>query len=117
MDAFVHEFCKLFGRTGSPEYACGVVKIKMSAAEGEEHSYYQTCPKVKLHRQVGSRYFVSAGNATKILFLRNAALEFLKFTGEDRVGNKLERDVFAVLQDPNELDHLKADSLMYYHGH
>ena len=37
-----------------------------------------------------------------MLFLKNAALEFLKFTG-------------TKLQDPNELDHLKADSLMYYH--
>ena len=71
--------------------------------------------KVNLHRQVGSRYFVSAANVTKIVFLKDAAIEFLKFTGKDTAGNKLERDVFAKLHDSIELDHLKADSLMHYH--
>ena len=67
-----------------------------------------------MHRQVGSRYFVAAANGCKILFLKDAAVEFLKFTGKD-CGNKLERDVFTKLQDSIELAHLKADSLMYYH--
>ena len=78
-------------------------------------SYYQACQNVTLHRQVGSRYFVSAANAAKILFIKDAAIEFLKFTGKDKTGNKLERDVFAKLNDSVELAHLKADSLMYYH--
>lgn len=116
----VHEFCKLFGKTGGPEYVLSFpdfLELKICTAEDEERAYYQACLKVNLHRQVGSRYFVSAANATKIFFLKDAAIEFLKFTGKDTAGNKLERDVFAKLHDSNELDHLKAVSLMHYHVH
>ena len=56
---------------------------------------------------------MSAANGCKILYLRNAAIEYLKFTGKN-AGNKLERDVLHKLQDPVELSYLKADSLMYY---
>ena len=45
----------------------------------------------------------------KSFFFKDAAIEFLKFTGKGTGGNKLVCDVFA------ELAHLKADSLMYYH--
>lgn len=120
VDTQVHEFCKLFGRTGVPEYTTGVLsfpdflELKASTCSDEDHTYYQACAKVRLHRQVGSRYFVSAANACKIIFLKDAAIEFLKFTGKD-TGNRLECDVFAKLHDPIELAHLKADSLMYYH--
>ena len=120
VDTFVHEFCKLFGKTGAPEYACGVVsfpdflELKVSSSRGSELSYYQSCLKVRLHRQIGSRYFVTASNACKVLFLKDAAIAFLTFTGKN-FGNKLERDVFAKLQDAMELAHLMADSLMYYH--
>lgn len=86
----------------------------MSTSNTNDHAYYQACSKVRLHRQVGSRYFVTATNACKIVFLKDAAIEFLKFTGRNS-GNKLERDVFSKLQDSIELAHLKADSLMYYH--
>lgn len=61
VDTFVHELCKLFNRTGGPEYACGVLSfpdfldLKMSTMEGEEQAYYLECLKVKLHRQVGNR--------------------------------------------------------------
>ena len=58
---------------------------------------------------------MTAANATKIIFLKDAAIAFLKFTGKDRAGNKLEQNVFSKLHDSSELDHLKADSLMYYH--
>ena len=68
-----------------------------------------TC-RSRLHRQVGSRYFVTAANTCKIKFLRDAAVEFLKFTGRD-AENKLEQNVFLKLQDPIELAHLKADVL------
>lgn len=119
-DTFVHEFCKLFGKTGGPEYAHGVLsfpdflELQISTTKDEERAYYQACRKVNLHRQVGSRYFVSAANAVKILFLKDSAIEFLKFTGKN-TGNKLERDVFAKMHDSAELAHLQADSLMYYH--
>ena len=36
---------------------------------------------LNLH-QVGSRYFVSASNAVKIVFLKEAAIHFLKYTGK-----------------------------------
>ena len=74
VDTFVEEFCKLFGKPGGPEYACGVhslsdfLKLQISTTKDQEQAYYQTCSKVNLHRQVGSRYFVSALNAGKILF-------------------------------------------------
>ncbi len=120
VDTLVHEFCKLFGKTGVPEYCLGVLsfpvflEIKVSSSSGLPTIYYSDCLKVRLHRQVGSRYFVCAANACKILFLRRAAIEYLKYTGKD-AGNKLERDVYLKLQDPIELFHLMADSLMYYH--
>lgn len=120
VDTQVHEFCKLFGKSGVPEYCLGVIsfpeflEVKMSSTSDKQQMYYSNCSKVRLHRQVGSRYFVTAANACKVLFLRNAAIEYLKFTGKD-VGNKLEREVLRKLQDAVELSHLKADSLMYYH--
>ena len=100
VDTLVHEFCKLFGKRGTPEYACGVVmfpdflalKSSDSSLSDEAKAYYSSCSKVTLERQVGNRYFVTAANATKILFLREAAIEFLLFTGRDN-GNKLQRDV------------------------
>jgi len=63
------------------------------------------CTKVRLDRQVGSRYFVTASKAAKILFLQ---------VGKS-VGNKLEQDVFRKLQDADELSQLKADALMFHH--
>lgn len=76
--------------------------------------YYDQCLKIKLDRQVGSRYFVTAANAAKILFLRQAALDFLAYTGKDK-GNKLETSVYLMLQDPVELAHLTADAIMFHH--
>ena len=117
VDTLVHEFCKLFGTSGVPEYCSGVVSfpefLQVKISSGQQ-TYYNNCSKVRLHRQVGSRYFVSAANACKVLYLRTAAIEYLKFTGKD-AGNKLERDVLLKLQHSVELSHLKADSLMYYH--
>jgi hypothetical protein len=110
-------FVSCLAKTGGPEYACGVLcfpdflEMKVSVAEGEEQAYFRECLKVNLHRQIGSRYFVTAANATKILFLNDAAIAFLKFTGKDRVGNKLEQDVFSKLHDSIELDHLKAGTI------
>ena len=105
-----------------PKYVCGVTSLpdflqlqRATTKDKELQSYYQACQNVTLRRQVGSRYFVSAANAAKILFVKDAAIEFLKFTGKYKKGNKLERNVFAKLNDSVELAHLKADSLMYYH--
>ena len=48
------------------------------------------------------------------MFLREAAVNFLKYTGKD-TGNKLERDLLVKLLNPTEIAQLKADGLMYYH--
>ena len=78
-DVVVHEFCKLLGkhggRHGAPEYAHGAVafpdflELMSSTCNSSEALYYRQCMKITLDRQVGSRYFVSAANAGKVLFL------------------------------------------------
>lgn len=76
VDTLVHEFCKLFGRTGVPEYTSEVLsfpdflELKISSCGNEHCAYIKTCSKIHLHRQVGSRYFVSAANGCKIFFLK-----------------------------------------------
>ena len=82
-------------------------------ADSSEATYYQQCAKIKLDRQVGSRYFVTAANAGKVLFMWEAAISFLKYTGKEN-GNKLEHSVFQKLQDPLELAHLKADAMFHH---
>ena len=104
VDTLVHEFCKLFGKCGSPEYGCGAVSfpdylaIMSSDLNTNEQSsaYYRLCRLITLDRQVGNRYFVAAANAAKIIFLQDAAIGFLKYTGKDK-GNKLEKDVYTKL--------------------
>ena len=118
VDVLVHEFCKIFGITGTPEYACGVMfadflTIMISDTSLSEGSlkYYQTC---SLECQVRSRYFVTAANAMKIIYLRQAAIEFFVYTGKD-CGTKLEKTVYVKLQDDTNLLLLRVDTLMYYH--
>ena len=85
LDVFIHEFCKLFGSHGTPEYAVGCVqfsdflsyKVHQSDAGSHEQLYYRSCLSVTLSRQVGSRYFVSSYNAVKITPL-NGFVNFLK---------------------------------------
>ena len=121
VDVFVHEFCKLFGKSGCPEYGCGAVKFPdflaiMSCDTNEKLSstYYNLCASVTLDRQVGNRYFVTAANAAKILFLKDAAIDFLNYSGKS-TGNKLEKDVYAKLHDETEITQLRVDALMFYH--
>ena len=42
---------------------------------------------------------MTAAKAGKVLFLREAAISFLEYTGKEN-GNKLEQSVFQKLQDP-----------------
>ena len=120
IDTFVYEFCKLFGSHGTPEYAVGCVqfqdflKYKISEHDNNE-LYYQPCLDITLSRQVGSRYFVTSHNATKIIFLVTDSSEFLTFTNKCDDGNRLEKDVFSKLCDTNLLTLLKADALMFHH--
>ena len=55
-------------------------------------TYYKSCIDVILDRQIGSHYFVTAANAGKVLYLKKAAVKFLRYTGQEN-GNKLEKDV------------------------
>ena len=56
VEKLLHEFCKMFGRTGVPECTSGVLsfpdflEVKMSTCSDE---YYRACSEVRLHRQVG----------------------------------------------------------------
>ena len=104
VDTLVHEFCKLFGKHGTPEYGCGVLtfpdflalKESDSSSSEEDRMYYRSCAVVKLDCQVGSRYSCQLLMRPR-LFLRQmagAAVSFLKYTG-----NKLEVDLLAKLQD------------------
>lgn len=122
-DVLVHEFCKLLGKHGGkhgvPEYGHGVVTFPdflqlMCSSSNPSRVYYEQCAKVRLDRQIGSRYFVTAANAGKILVLREAAISFLEYTGKNN-GNKLEQSVYERLQDLEELAHLKADAVMFHH--
>ena len=56
------------------------------------------------------RYFVTAANASIILFLKDAAVEYLTFTGSN--GNKIST---PNLKNSDKLVALKGDALMYYH--
>ena len=95
VDTLVYEFCKLFGKYGTPEYGCGVLAFPDFLAlmssditlSEESRAYYQSCAGITLDRQVGSCYFVSAANACKIMFLKDAAVHLLVYTGRD-TGNK-----------------------------
>ena len=83
VDVFVHEFCKLFGCYGVSEYAYGakkfidflnIMSVDPSLA-AKVASYYKSCTDVILDHQIGSHYFVTAANAGKILYLKEAAVE------------------------------------------
>ena len=120
VDTMIHEFCKLLGKHGVPEYTHGAqsfpdfLTLISTDVDKKRREFFQTCASITLDRQVGSRYFVSAANATKIYFLKDAAIEYLKYTGKNE-GNKLEKAVYAKLREPHQLTLLRADGLLYYH--
>ena len=120
VDTFVHEFAKHFGSHGTPEYCVGNVKfpdfLKIQSTQSSENSeYFQKCLTVRLERQVGCRYFVTAANGSKALFLDCAALEYFKFNGVSETnGNKIEKELYLKLQDQFLLACIKADALMFY---
>lgn len=121
VDVLVHQFCKLFGNHGTPEYGAGVLifpdflSIQAQVADDPlQEAYYSNCLGIVLERQVGNRYFVTAANAGKVLFLKRAALEYLVKTGK-HLGNQLEREIYTKLQDPYQITWLRADALMFYH--
>ena len=123
VDTFVHQFCKVFGKHGTPEYECGVqgfsdfltIMCEDKSLPVSKLKYYQQCSELRLERQVGNRYFVTAANASIIIFLVSSAIEFMEYTGKHKYGNKLEKAVYQKLKDKNEIVQILADSLMYFH--
>lgn len=121
-DVLVHECYKLIGRHGTPEYGSGVLEfpdfldamIADPTLNESDLMYYRACRDITLDRQVGSRYFVTASNASKLFFLKNAIIKFLDYTGKGN-GNRLERTVYTKLKKSEELVHLKVDGLMFFH--
>ena len=117
INSLVHEFVKLFGSRGTPEYAIGCVEFPdflTLKANDDDDSYYALCLRTTLARQVGSRYFVTSHNAARMIFLAQAAIEYLVYTDKNQ-GNKLERSVFCKLQDSTIMACTKADALMHHH--
>ena len=116
-DTIVHEFCKVFGTKGTPEYSIGVtsfpdfLEIGVETVPDQQSEYYRSCLTVTLERQVGSRYFVTASNAAKLFYLRDAACDYLKHFRK----NKLEKDVYEKLHDENIMAGVKVDGLMFVH--
>ena len=59
VDTLVHEFCKLFGHCGVPEYACGVLSfpdflllmVADTSLDPKLMLYYQSCCAVKLEKK------------------------------------------------------------------
>ena len=98
-DSMVHEFCKIFGKYGVPEYGCGVtgfpafLQLMCQNDKEDKAHYYKKCIKISLDRQVRSRYFVTASNSGKLLFLQQAAIDYLQYIDKSK-GNKLEQRFF-----------------------
>ena len=127
VDTTVYQFCKVFRKKRTPEYGCGqqfsdFLKILISkeniseiTISEEKLHYYQCCYALQLERQVGNRYFVTGCNASKIVFLITAALEFFEYTEKHKSGNKLEKELYQKLNNEQELVQLLLDSLMYFH--
>ncbi len=72
VDSFVHAFAKEFGTHGTPEYGAGCIKFPdfLDIHKESEDQYYKECVKVRLARQVGSRYFVTAAARHSISYLQ-----------------------------------------------
>ena len=104
-----HQFCKLLGKHGVPEYGLGVLAFPdfvQQSTDPDKVGYYQICGKKlgwidKLEVAILFQH-VTLGN---ILLLRKAALDFLLYTGKSD-GNKLEQDVYQKRLDPDMLSRL-----------
>lgn len=97
VDTIVHSCCKLLGHLGTnPEYGRGVVGFpEFLLAEEEETSdlqkkeEFRQALKIKLERQVGSRYFVTSRNAGRLYFLASFAVSYIHKVEEIKELNTL----------------------------
>jgi hypothetical protein len=78
VDHIVYEVCKLFGRSGSPEYGDGSAFYVFLCKECNLDSceYYEDAKLVKLKRQIGSRFYITSYNSAQIFFLQKAMVDF-----------------------------------------
>ena len=125
IDKIVHTMCKLLGHLGShPEYGMGVrafpefLQTLMEEVNGvddeaEEMEEVKAALGVKLQRQVGSRYFVTARNAGRLFYLKKFIEKFLEQLKVIKTLNKLESSVLSHINTPYELALLKLDGLFY----
>ena len=87
VDSIVHSACKLLGHLATnPEYGRGVqafpeyIKALLEEAEAvgdtdsDDAQVLKAALGVRMERQVGSRYFVTARNAGRIFYLRLIAI-------------------------------------------
>ena len=125
IDKIVHTMCKLIGHLGShPEYGVGVrsfpefLQALLEEAnaiddEAEETEEIKAALGVKLQRQVGSRYFVTARNAGRLFYLTKLIEKFLQQAKLLKTLNRLENDVLVHVSTPSDLALLKLDGLFY----
>ena len=119
MDSFVQSTAKLIGDLGVPDYCHGVhhfhdyLKLKVSATSNA--GYYETPQAVKLERQIGSRYYTTAQNSVRIVFLAPAIEDFLVELTKTKRLNRLEEDVLTNIHSDTMLAQLKLDGLMFDH--
>ena len=126
VDSIVHSACKLLGHLATnPEYGRGVqafpeyIKAFLEEAEAvgdtdtDDAQVLKAALGVRMERQVGSRYFVTARNAGRIFYLRPLAIKFLEASELRKELNGLERDVLANLQSRHGAALLKVDGLFF----
>ena len=118
IDTVVHQTAKLVGHLSPYELGHGHLTFPefLEQQSQESHSpnnYYTTCSQVKLDRQVGSRYHVTAKNAGKILFLSPAIITFLSQLQQTKQLNQLELSVLEALQRKETMTLLRIEGLMF----
>ena len=126
VDTVVHSTCKLLGHLGTnPEYGRGVQGFPeyikslidesraIGNSESEEVLSLKSALGVRMERQVGSRYFVTARNAGRVFYLRPLAIRYLEETSQTKELNGLEKDVLRYMKSDTESALLKVDGLFF----
>ena len=121
IDSCVHAVAKLVGHLGVPEYGHGCktfqefleIKTRNPQLQQTEKQCYNAAKTVKLARQVGSRYHVTAKNAGRILFFSKAIRDFLIDLAQYKALNQLESHVLKQLSNDSILAQLKLDGLLF----
>lgn len=103
VDTVVHSTCKLLIDESTA----------IGDSDSEEVTSLTSALGVRMERQVGSRYFVTARNAGRIFYLRPLAIRYLEQTSETKELNGLEKDVLHYMKSDTESALLKVDGLFF----